>query len=98
MGELIIAKHLGREWVPAAAFQPDIEPGIEVRFTTYHRGHLILHPADDDESRYWLVTGQDGNYWVRGSILGADGKREQFWRTNLRHPCFMVPQDVLNPP
>lgn len=74
----------------------DIAPGVEVRHTITHSNSLILHPEDKDDYSYLLVTGRMPIYMVRGWLKARDGKKQQYWRTDVREPAFFVPQRDLN--
>lgn len=96
LAEYARCKYAGVYWpgvgVPS---DPDCGDGEDVRVTEVASGHLPLHHRDLDDRRYWLLTGSRGTYVVRGSILGKHGKDQRFWKTDIRHPCFMVPQSEL---
>ena len=94
--ECAVAKGVGIEW--AGATEPDYDGDVGplgVRYTNNDRGSLILHERDPGDKVFVLVTGADGAYVLRGWILAADGKREEYWRTDVRTPAFFVPQSAL---
>lgn len=81
--------------------------GIQVRGTTYARGHLLTHKSDKPAT-YVLVTVQRVNYdLVRCTIRGwawlDECNIEARWRTKgpdgrtLPAPCYMTPQTALHP-
>jgi len=74
----------------------DIAPGVEVRHTVTHSNSLILHPEDKDDYSYLLVTGKMPNYVVRGWLKARDGKKDKYWRTDVREPAYFIPQSDLN--
>jgi len=99
MGEFALAKYLGVFWHGKGKMWGDDVGTYQVRTSSRLNGDLILHPKDDDEKTYWLVTGLNGNYWIRGYIKAKDGKKEQWWRDPAGdRPAFFVPQSELIKP
>ncbi len=97
LGEMALAKHLGVYWSGKGGFRgPDVAD-YQVRTTPYSDGHLLLHPDDPDDKTFWLLTGVNGIYDIRGYILGSDGKQQKFWadRTGNNRWAFFVPQSEL---
>lgn len=103
LGEYALAKCLGKHWEGVGVAGGDDLGEEEVRMTEYSDGHLILHPADKDEKRYWLITGKNGKYIVRGFIYAKDGKLDKYWQNIIDQKgndrsCYKVPQkDLQNP-
>lgn len=105
LGEAAVAKALNRFWAqPDFADRQvgDVGPGIHVRATDLVDGSLIIHEADPDEGIFILAIKRAelrGAHWnVVGWIYGADGKEEsRYWRENVRHPAFFIPQQELAP-
>jgi len=107
IGEWIISRMLGIEWHGKGVLGgPDVGEDLEVRTSAYNNGRLILHPFDgkrgDDPNRiFWLVTGSQQTYFVRGWIRAADGQRQEFWTNptgKKGRDAFFVPQSELNLP
>ena len=104
LGEMALAKHLGLYWPgKGERGQPDLVHSgwvVEVRLAKRDDYDLRLHPHDKDHARYWLMTGINGSYSVRGWILGADGKKSEFWgdKWNTGRPAYWVPQSELHEP
>jgi hypothetical protein len=103
MAECAIAKALGVYWTGVESFGPDTLGG-DVRYTEYGNGRLIVQQDDDDNAQFWLVTGINGEYFVRGWMTGADAKQEKYWDDpqgrkdpNKSRPAYFVPQGELNP-
>ena len=97
-GEYALAKYLGVHWSGKGEFRaPDVGV-VDVRTTTHENGRLILHPDDPDDRVFWLVTGRNGDYIVRGWILGLDGKKEEFWSdpSGKGRSAFFIPQSALS--
>lgn len=96
LGEMAVAKMLDVFWTAGGHGQPDVGD-VDVRTTWREDGHLILHPHDHDDRRFYLVTGSQGEYHVRGWIYGRDGKNPSFWRDPAGgRPAYFVPQIALN--
>lgn len=99
--EIACARHLGLTWVETDMPDKDgdLGPGIQVRHTRHPNGRLLLHPTDENNHRFYLVTGTPPELTVRGWIMGGDGKHPDLW-VELRpgQPCFAVPQEMLSRP
>jgi hypothetical protein len=100
MAELAAAKALGMYW-PATVdtFKgPDIGDDIQVRWTKYNDGRLLYRNADSTDEYYVLVTGCAPGYEVRGWILGAHARRDE-WADNPggMGRAYFVPQSHLQP-
>jgi hypothetical protein len=100
MGEFALAKYLGIFWYGKGKMRGDDVGTLQVRTSSRDNGDLILHPRDDDEKVFWLLTGLNGTYDVRGFIKAKDGKKQEFWRdpTGKNRPAFFVPQSELLTP
>jgi hypothetical protein len=72
----------------------DIGGKYEVRGTGYASGCLLLHP-EDKEAPYILVIVSETAFDVVGWIMASDGKKPEYWRTDVRYPCYFVPQVKL---
>lgn len=95
LGEMALAKHLDKYWHKGTFRGADVGQ-YQCRTSSRDNGDLILHPRDGDKSVFFLVTGRNGSYVIRGWIHGAEGKREEFWRDPAGgRPAFFVPQSVL---
>lgn len=99
VGEYAMAKWLGIDWNPGDDLDSDTGDvaGHQVRATTHEAGCLILHPTDADDHDFTLALVGDVTVTLAGWCFGRDGKRSGWWRTDVRHPCFMVPQHALRP-
>lgn len=98
LAEMALAKFLNLYWRGINKVKgTDVGEKTECRSTSYLNGRLILHEDDDDDTRYWLVTGVLGHYHIRGWILGCNGKAERFWQdpTGKNRWAFFVPQNEL---
>jgi hypothetical protein len=77
----------------------DLGYGIHVRHSERDDARLILHPDDQDDGYYVLVTGLAPTYCLPGFIRGDEGKVERYWcdPTGKKRPAFFVPQNELHP-
>ena len=96
LAECALAKHLGLFWSKGTPGATDVGPH-DVRQTHDHSYSLIIHPTDDDNRRFYLVTGILGKYVVRGYMYGRDAKRKEWWRdpTGKNRWAYFVPQSAL---
>lgn len=99
IGEMAVARLLNEYWAPGTPRSPDLAyHNLEVRSTDWWHGCLILHPEDADDHPFVLVTTRGAEARIAGWCFGIEGKKEQHWTTEPRHPCFMVPQHRLRSP
>lgn len=97
LSEAALAKHLNLYWSGKGDLGgPDIGD-IDVRSTPLPGGRLILHKEDPDDRVFYLLTGLNGTYEIRGWILARDGKKEEFWEdpTGRNRHAYFVPQGEL---
>lgn len=97
MGELAVAKALGIFWSGKGAFRgPDVGADIQVRSSDGGRS-LILHTDDPDDSLFYFVRRIDHGleFEVSEPVRGRDGKRQEYWRTDVPHPAFFCPVTPL---
>lgn len=99
LSEYALAKHLNVHWEGVGVAGGNDLADEEVRVTKYQNGNLLLHPADKNDKRYWLLTGENGKYTIHGYIYGRDGKQQKYWRDPVGgRACFFVPQSALTKP
>jgi hypothetical protein len=103
LSEFALSKFLDKHWDGVGKAGGDDLGDEEVRTTKYHNGHLILHPRDKDEKRYWLVTGENGKYVIRGFMYAKEGKQNKYWVKIIEadgrdRSCFKIPQSDLTSP
>lgn len=75
--EIATARVLGLDWQDKSIEEDrdgDIQGGIQVRFTNYPTGRLLLHDSDNDDHVFFLVTGNYPNYVVQGWVPCDEGK------------------------
>lgn len=97
-GELALAKHFGCYYAGVGIFRgADVCGTEQCRTTTHPDGRLPIHPKDANDARFWLVTGCDGTYTIRGWIMGRDAKRREWWADPQKTGRFAywVPQSEL---
>lgn len=97
LGEYAAAKALGVFPGGFARFRgADLECRLEVRTRSEDWHDLILHDGDDDDSRFVLLCGRNGEYEVVGWILGRDGKDPAYWKDPAGgRAAYFVPQGEL---
>lgn len=98
LGEKAMAKSRNSYWNGVNFnFGTDVGKKTEVRTTKYDNGRLLIQEDDDDEKIYWLLTGYNGQYTIRGWMFGKDCKRDEWLDEPQKgRPCYCVPQNVLN--
>lgn len=96
LSECALAKFLNVYWSKGKYDQPDVY-NVDCRVTHLPNGRLILHQADDDNRKFYLLVGLNGKYDIKGYILGKDGKKSQFWGdpSGENRPAYFVPQEYL---
>ena len=97
IAEAALAKYLNVYWHKGEKSAPDVHD-VDCRCTTYANGHLEIHKNDPDDRKFYLLTGFNGKYIVRGWIYAKDGKKDEYWRVmgEGREPQYWIPQDKLN--
>ena len=97
--ERAVAKFLKLHWGGCGQINDIDGADVEVRSTPYDKGHLIIHNSDASERKYYLVTGIDGNYMIRGWIWGYEAQNLNYWgELQPGRPSFNVPQEKLYDP
>lgn len=96
MGECALAKHLGIFWSKGLPGATDVGPH-DVRQTPLAHGKLIVHPTDDDNRRFYLVTGLLGKYLIHGYMYGRQAKQPKYWADpqGTNRFAYFVPQTDL---
>ena len=98
MGEACVAKWGGLWWGGSLGdYQADDVQKLQVRTVDHEKKRLILHDDDKDDRPYVLVYAKPPIFYIKGWIMGADGKDKKYWSdpqgTN-RHAYFL-PDDCL---
>lgn len=102
MAEWYVATTLGRPWTsqglsPDAPDAGDVAGGLSVRWTARPSGALIVHPDEPHTLRCVLVVNAAWPLRIVGWIPCARAQHPAYWRTDVRHPAFFVPQRALAP-
>lgn len=96
--EKLVARHMSRYHGWQEETDEDGDVGvIQVRHTLRRDGCLIVHPDDSDAAPFVLVVGSMPFQRIVGGIFGQRAKDPRFWRDDVRHPAFFIPQDALTP-
>jgi hypothetical protein len=99
LGEYALSKHLNLYWAGKGNLR-DFDVGYCVDVRTRSKSHydLILHPPDPDDRIFFLLTGLNGDYEIKGWIKGIDGKKDCYYgdKYNCGRPAFFIPQEDLN--
>lgn len=97
--EMVVAKWLGlvdfEPTVNGFKNQADVGSQIEVKWTRWHDGHLIINHYDRDTDIAFLVTGQSPIYLIVGWTPIKASKVPQHW-VNAENNWW-VPQKELRP-
>jgi hypothetical protein len=101
-GELALAKHLGIVYGYQGYDKSRYDVGgYEVRTTMRVDGCLITHPGDKPAPYVLAIafpgTKYDWTVELRGWSWLDDANQPGHWRTDVRYPCYMTPQSVLQP-
>ena len=98
LAECAFAKFMNVYWQGCGDINGDDVGEYEVRSTRHENGMLLIHKSDKDDSKYYLLTGCEGKYKVRGWMYGRDAKQDKYWKqVTERPPSFYIPQNELNP-
>lgn len=99
LGEVAVAKFLGRYWVGMAAlgdFKAADVLGVNVRAISNPAKGLILRPWEKDDMPFVLTLGIGPTWTLCGWILAREGKAQEFRRDpDGRGEMFIVPQARL---
>ena len=96
--ELCVARYFGLDFDISASQgkrNADVGKGIEVKWTAYVGGNLIVSPADRDNDVAVLVVGKSPEYFIAGWLPVSFAKRKRF--KNPRQDTWCVDQGNLNP-
>jgi hypothetical protein len=96
--EWIVARYLGFDYDPFVSKHKeaaDVGSQIEVRWTKYVAGQLIVHEYDRSNDIAVLVTGQAPHYFIAGWIPIAMAQRPKY--RHSKQPNWWVTQINLQP-
>lgn len=98
IAEIALSQAIG---VPVQKFShggADLKGRIECRASKYDNAHLPIKKGDANERFFFLLTGRDDVWQVRGWIYADCGKKERYWKrlagTALQ---YWIPQSELLP-
>jgi len=96
--EMIVARYFGLDYdinVSNGKRGADVGQGLEVRWTSYVGGNLIVYPNDRETDIAVLVVGKSPVYHIAGWLPVAFARRKRF--KNPRQDSWWVDQANLNP-
>jgi hypothetical protein len=96
--ELIVARYFNLDFDITANRGKrfaDVGQGIEVRWTSYIGGNLIVYPNDRDSDVAVLVVGKSPHYFIAGWLPVQFAKVKRY--KNPRQDSWWVDQVNLNP-
>jgi hypothetical protein len=97
LAECALAKCLGKYWEGCGEINGIDVLDVEARSTKHENGRLIIYDADKDYLKYYLLTGAEGKYTVRGWMYGKDAKQEKYLDSPTgRKAAYFVPQSDLH--
>jgi hypothetical protein len=98
-GEMAVARYLGVYYNGNIGNLRASDAGrVQVRTRSRDNYDLIVHPEDNDNVPFVLVTGTAPTYILRGWLLGIDAKQKEYWIDPAGgRPAYFVPQHYLNP-
>lgn len=99
IGEYAVAKYTGKFWNGQLGKMSAKDVGkIQVRASLRGNPCLILHPRDDDDDVFVLVSVWRNRATLLGWLRARDGKRDEYWRTDTGRPAWFVPRYLMRPP
>lgn len=96
--ELCVARYFGLDFdidESKGKRKADVGKGIEVRWTAYNGGNLIIYPNDRDADVAVLVVGKSPEYFIAGWLPVSFAKVKRY--KNPRQDSWWVDQQNLNP-
>ena len=94
--ECAMAKYLNVYWSKQSWLHPDVG-NIDVRSTHWEHGYLRIEPKDNNDRKFYLLTGLNGTYTMRGWMYAKDAKQDKYLKTydKEREMKYFVPQSDL---
>lgn len=96
IAEAMVAKMLNKFWYRVSSNQyqyPGDVGDVQVRWTKYTNGHLLVYDADNSAQRVYLVVGAYPTMRVAGSIMIGKAKKPEYFRQDAGY--YWIPQDKL---
>ena len=104
LSESVASEMAVAKWLHLTNFEPtvngfkkeaDVGSSIEVKWTRWYDGHLIIHSYDREDDIAFLVTGQSPIYTIVGWTPIKASKVDQHWVASEKN--WWVPQSQLRP-
>lgn len=73
----------------------DIGSRVEIKWTRYASGHLVIHQSDRIEDIAVLVIGRSPEYYLAGWIPIKDAQAKRYWRSSEQN--WWITQTDLHP-
>ena len=96
--EMVVARYFGLDYdvnISQGKRNADVGKGLEVKWTSYINGSLIIYPNDRTEDVAVLVVGRSPEYFVVGWLPVQMAMQKQF--KNSQQDSWWVGQSSLNP-
>jgi hypothetical protein len=96
--EMVVARYFGLDYdvnVSNGKRNADVGKGIEVKWTSYINGSLIVYPNDRVDDIAVLVVGRSPEYFIVGWLPVKDAMQKHF--KNSSQDSWWINQDSLNP-
>jgi hypothetical protein len=96
--EMVVARYFGLDYdvnVSNGKRKADVGKGIEVKWTSYINGSLIIYPNDRENDVAVLVVGRSPDYFIAGWLPVKMAMQKQF--KNSQQDSWWIGQDSLNP-
>ena len=102
LGEYALSQFLNVWWPGKGQLGAADCGDYDARTSAHSGGHLIIYKKDIEEKpmkRFYLLTGENGTYRVRGWFRPIDAEQRQWWKEGkYDRPGFWVPQEELRDP
>ena len=96
--EMVVARYFGLDFdinVSNGKRNADVGKGIEVKWTSYINGSLIIYPNDRVDDVAVLVVGRSPEYFIAGWLPVKMAMQKHF--KNSQQDSWWIGQDNLNP-
>jgi hypothetical protein len=96
--EIVVARYFGLDYdieKSNGKRNADVGKGLEIKWTSYINGSLIVYPNDRVDDVAVLVVGRSPEYYIVGWLPVKQAMQKQF--KNSQQDSWWVNQDSLNP-
>jgi hypothetical protein len=96
--EMVVARYFGLDYditINNGKRNADVGKGLEVKWTSYINGSLIIYPNDREDDVAVLVVGRSPEYYIVGWLPVKMAKQKHF--KNSQQDSYWIGQDSLNP-